>query len=281
MPYIKSLFEKILEIFWPQRSEPVVDVRVIESQPPEPQAAAPSKPDKTQCVEWRLTEYYLADSTAHKGDSTVPIIDNTGATIDLASAGFFSSLALEGSGVTKKGKLVNVSGKWLPIDPAKYQVVWDYHKKYLSKRAPSYSGLQVVNDHVTKVLAFYEVPKSKVGSGYGVCNGISLSPYRTLAADIGKGKKSDPKFKSAGGVVPLGTRVYILEFDGAKLPDGTTHDGWFVVNDTGGGIFGAHFDVFVGRVENKKVTPVPRVAYIWFEGADKLPIPYVYGLKDS
>ena len=279
MQYPYSLFEKILEIFWPQTNPSPESKKPLPDVGP-PVVVAAAKPDLSSCREWRLTQYYLASETKRQ-DATVPILDNMGRQIDLASPSFFSSLSLEGSGVTGGGRLVNVSGKWVPVDPAKYQKVLDYHKKYLSHRDPSYSGLKLVNDHVARALAYYEVQKKDVGIGYGVCHSTPLSPYRTLAADIGTGKKSDQKFKSLGGVVPVGTKVYIHELDGKQLPDGTTHDGWCVVNDTGGGIFGAHFDVFVGKAENEKKVVVPSLGHIWFEGIEKLPKPYVYGLKDS
>jgi hypothetical protein len=281
-----SLFEKIISIFWPQgQMLKSVDQDDRPSRPPSPQNTIPTQPQMRpsvtleMCRKWRLTDYYLASQEDHKGPLNVPILDKYGKTIDMANDAFFSSLSLEGSGITSSGKLVNVAGTWVSCGPFDYSSVLDYHKKFLSKRAFSYSGLQVVDDKVTKVLSFYEVPHEKFGKGFGICNNIPLDPYRTLAADIGKGKKSDPKFISGGGVVPLGTHVYIHEFVGTTLPDGTAHDGWFVVADTGGGIFGAHFDVFVGH--HDKTVKVPSVAHIWFDGIEKLPDPYTYGLLDQ
>jgi hypothetical protein len=280
-----SLFEQIIEIFWPQRKP----------APPQPSPSPPKAPEKPtvvkngrnpipieHCRKWRLTEYYLASQEDHpSGEMSVPILDKLGKEIGKANAAFFSSLALEGSGITEDGRLVNVAGTWVKCDPERYQAVWDYHKKYLSKRSPSYSGLQVVDDKVMKVLAFYEVPHDKFGKGFGMCHDIPLDPYRTLAADIGKGKKSDPKFISGGGVVPLGSEVYIHELNGLTLPDGSKHDGWCTVNDTGGGIFGAHFDVFIGHHDNESKFRVPSVGHIWFEGIEKLSNPYTYGLVDA
>lgn len=281
-----SLFEQLLSLFWPRRE---FVSNTVEPRPEQrtatttviPKIDTSVKPiiSLEMCRKWRLTDYYLASQEDHAGVPNVPILGKDGKQIGLATDAFFSSLALEGSGITNAGKLVNVAGTWVKCDPTQYQRVWEYHKKYLSKRAPSYSGLQVVDDRVTKVLSFYEVPHEQFGKGFGICNGIPLDPYRTLAADIGKGKKSDPKFISAGGVVPLGTDVYIHEFAGTKLPDGTVHDGWFVVNDTGGGIFGMHFDVFVGH--HDKNVKVPSLAHIWFDGIEKLPDLYTYGLIDQ
>ena len=65
-----------------------------------------------------------------------------------------------------------------------------------------------------------------------------------------------------------------------RLPDGTTHDGWFIVNDTGGGIFGAHFDVFVGTRALRKQVKLPEFSQVWFAGIEqRIPPGYTYGLK--
>lgn len=257
----------------PQPSAP------IEAQPlPAVPSPPPSvKPDPSKYRKWRLTQYYVAKEPS---SGVVPILDKSGNKIGMASVAFFSSLSLEGSGILGDGKLVNVAGNYVACDPDDYAAVWVYHKKYLSKRPPGYSGLMVVNDKVVKVLAYRLVPPSESGKGYGVCHGIPLDPFRTLAADIGATSKDDPRYKGKGGLVPVGTKVHIRELAGVSLPDGTTHDGWCTVNDTGGGIFGAHFDVFIGYKKNE-TSKVPEQAHIWFEGIeDRVPEDYSYGLHD-
>jgi 3D (Asp-Asp-Asp) domain-containing protein len=67
---------------------------------------------------------------------------------------------------------------------------------------------------------------------YGLSsNGCPLVPYRTIAVD--------PRF------VKIGSTVYIPQLKGAKLADGTTHDGIFVATDHGH-FRGQHIDLFVG-----------------------------------
>jgi 3D (Asp-Asp-Asp) domain-containing protein len=61
--------------------------------------------------------------------------------------------------------------------------------------------------------------------------GCSLVPYRTVAVDP--------------AVVPLGSKLFIPQLQGAKLPDGSTHDGVFLATDRGQ-FRGAQVDVFVG-----------------------------------
>lgn len=70
--------------------------------------------------------------------------------------------------------------------------------------------------------------KSKYGLG---STGCELVPFRTIAAD--------PKF------IRPRSKVYIPEMKGARLPDGTIHDGMFVATDRGH-FTGARVDLFVG-----------------------------------
>jgi 3D (Asp-Asp-Asp) domain-containing protein len=65
-----------------------------------------------------------------------------------------------------------------------------------------------------------------------------LIPYKSVAVD--------PRF------VPMGEPLYIPEFDGVLLPDGSTHDGCVRADDTGGGIREQHIDFFVVTHANYK-----------------------------
>jgi 3D (Asp-Asp-Asp) domain-containing protein len=63
--------------------------------------------------------------------------------------------------------------------------------------------------------------------------GRAITPLLTIAADT--------------TVLPLGTPVYIAEFDGVVREDsGDTHDGCLVVEDRGIRVQGLHVDVFTG-----------------------------------
>ena len=109
-----------------------------------------------------------------------------------------------------------------------------------------------------------------------------MDPFRTIATDTGRLRRHDPAFKKKGGVIPVGTRVFILELVGMPLPDGTTHDGWCVANDTGGGIFGAHIDLFTGYRAFARKTFIPSLdlVHLWFEGIEtRIPTDYSYGLR--
>ncbi len=74
--------------------------------------------------------------------------------------------------------------------------------------------------------------------GYGNSPNICLDIFHTVAADI--------------RVYPIGTVIFVPIVVGTKLPDGTTHDGFFVVRDVGQKIKNrangiARFDFFVGN----------------------------------
>lgn len=64
--------------------------------------------------------------------------------------------------------------------------------------------------------------------------GRAITPLRSVAVD--------------SNVVPLGTRVYISEYDGVlRTPGGTPHDGCFVAEDRGLKVQGKHVDIFTGN----------------------------------
>lgn len=244
---------------------------------------------------FRLTTYHVVDQgDAPTGAVRVPIFDENGRKIAEGSPTFFAKLSLEGTARLSDRRLINVTGKTVPVNHTDYADVLAYHNQAYAKRnkkrreqgrgpvSTKYSGIVVQNGRVVRALAFHEVPRSKLGAGYGIHRGIPLTPFRTLAADIGHTKYAsvEPKWRGKGGLVPPGTRVYIKEYAGLKLPDGTLHDGWFIVNDTGGAIFGAHFDVFVGTLALRRQVQLPEFGQVWFQGIEqRIPKGYAYGLK--
>jgi 3D (Asp-Asp-Asp) domain-containing protein len=52
---------------------------------------------------------------------------------------------------------------------------------------------------------------------------------------------SDPR------VAPKRSIVFIPETVGMALPEGGTHDGYWYISDTGGGVKGSHIDLFTGH----------------------------------
>jgi 3D (Asp-Asp-Asp) domain-containing protein len=83
-------------------------------------------------------------------------------------------------------------------------------------------------------------------SKYGLASsGCRLVPYRTIAAD--------PRFLKSG------TKISIPQLKGARLPDGTIHDGMFVAADRGH-FRGARVDLFVG-VGSAAARPFIRKGY--------------------
>lgn len=247
---------------------------------------APS--DLQQARRWRLTSYYVAAEGEKAGPKTVPIPGVDGKPLAMVSAGDYAAAALEGTIRMKDGRLLNVAGVNVKAPHEAYAGVFTFaqRNKWIPDK-PGYAGL-VLDKTAAKVVAvsaFHEVPKVKIGLGYGTLRGVPLRPFRTLAADIGvpKYRTADPTFKGKGGVCPPGTEVFIVEMVGVKCPDGLggefVHDGWFVVNDTGGGIFGAHFDVFVGSSALSRPARHPHVGHIWFQGIEaKLAPTYSYGI---
>jgi murein DD-endopeptidase MepM/ murein hydrolase activator NlpD/peptidoglycan hydrolase-like protein with peptidoglycan-binding domain len=230
---------------------------------------------------FRLTTYYAADQREYPtGAVMVSIRDSQGNQIATGSPAFFANLSLEGSGILTDGKVIKVAGKMVPVSHGDYAPVLAYHLKAYEKsnrkRAENrqnpipttYSGIVVKSGRIVEALAFQEVRER--GVGYGTeKNGIPAVPFRTLAADLGLKPRSAAAWKGKGGLVPVGTHVYIREYDGLQLPDGTVHDGWFIVNDTGGAIFGVHFDVFTGTRALRQKAKLPEFGQVWFAGIEQ------------
>lgn len=235
------------------------------------------------CRRWQLTHYYVSSVRAF-GAGPVPIFDREGPVLAHVAPQAFVDASLEGSSVLADGRLINVSGfmEVTPVQSVLYQPVLAIAKRNgWVPTKPGYAGIMVSKDQkvVTKVMTF-TVRKPGL-KGWPVCaKGIECDPFRTVAADNGRMQRHDPRWKGKGGVVPAGTKVFILELVGVRLPDGTTHDGWVTVNDTGGAIKGAHFDVFTGVRALAKQVRIPALAHIWFEGIEeRLPFDYAYGLN--
>ncbi len=103
-------------------------------------------------------------------------------------------------------------------------------------------GRTVMYDGRVRGESRFRVLKSRYGIG---STGCALVPYRTIAVN--------PRF------VRLGSTLYIPQLKGARLPDGTVHDGKFVANDRGH-FGGAHIDVFIGTGP-KSARPFVRKGY--------------------
>ena len=82
--------------------------------------------------------------------------------------------------------------------------------------------------------------------GYGTC----FEQLDVHQHPFGRGAGPRPlvPFKSVAvdrSVIAIGTPLYIPEFDGLQLPDGSIHDGCVRADDTGGGIKKRKMDFFV------------------------------------
>lgn len=232
-----------------------------------------------QMRRWQLTYYYVGAATR----GSIPLTDVKGRALAKVSPRSFVEAALEGTTRLPDGRMANVAHPaYSPCDSEVFGAVYDIAKRngWVPKK-PGYAGIVLSPDKRRAIKARNFYIKKVSSNGWPAERlGIPLDPWRTLASDTGRLARHDPKYWKKGGVVPSGTKVFILEFVGVPLPDGTIHDGWFVCNDTGGGIFGAHFDVFTGtRAMQKKGPKIPHRAHIWFEGIEKkLNMNYHYGL---
>ncbi len=303
MGIFKNLLELLRSFFSAKKSEPVEpeveqpapvilvvppisDPVPVVVEPEEYPIPAPPVPTKN-FRKWRLTYYYVAEQRMYSGAKVVPVYDKNGKELCRVEAGFFGQMSLQGTGQLRDGRLLNVAGANVNVKHEDYFLVWERHKKLLSKRPPGYSGLVVRDERVVQASAYRWVPADQVGVGFGSLRGRNLVPYRSLAADIGALRRHEPRWKGKGGVCPLFTKVFIKQFVGLQCPnvDGSMfiHDGWFEVVDTGGGIFGKHFDLFTGSPSLAKLVRIPGVIDVWYDKIDERVPPddqYDYGLYD-
>jgi peptidoglycan hydrolase-like protein with peptidoglycan-binding domain len=243
------------------------------------QLAQKAIPGIKRLSRFRLTKYYVADESDYPSNPVIPVIDvsNGNAVIANVDPGFFISMSIEGTGKLRDGRLLNVNSKRVTVTSI------DAYKQVLERAKKSLPGNiwkagVVDNGGALSVLSFSLIPASRLGVGYGMARGVAHTPYKTLAADIGAYKTSDSRFKTSGGLVPPQTKVFMLELAGEQLPGGSIHDGWCTVNDTGGAIFGAHFDVFTGSKTIGKKIPLSSIGHIWFQDSEtRCPPDYTYG----
>jgi hypothetical protein len=93
---------------------------------------------------------------------------------------------------------------------------------------------------------YFEINREECKYGYGDRT-VCLDPFHTLAADL--------------TVYKLGEVIYIPSIIGLILPDGTMHDGYFIIRDKGSGINGrGRFDFYSGFVPwYDKTNPFNRI----------------------
>ena len=244
-----------------------------------------------QLRSWRFTNYYLAEERLY-APGTVPIFDGAKQIIGRVSAAAFAKLSLEGSGFLRDGRLVNVSGAYVPVVPSDgYAGVAALAESngWLPRKA-GYAGIRVREGAhtldttewtVTHALAFKLVVGSERGIGYGSAGKRACVPFRTAATDTGEKSRHDPRYRATGGTIPRGTSFWIPEFVGMVLPDKTIHDGMWLANDTGSGIEGNQCDLFVGvdRLRRSVAWPVPSSrGYLWYNGIEaRIPCGYEFG----
>ena len=82
----------------------------------------------------------------------------------------------------------------------------------------------------------------------------------------GAGRRALIPFKSVAvdpRLVPLGEPLYIPEFDGLAMPDGSVHDGCVRADDTGGNIKRREMDFFVVSYDNFRMLLDQLYGVIW------------------
>jgi 3D (Asp-Asp-Asp) domain-containing protein len=174
---------------------------------------------------WALRFYWLAvedDYEPSKQDPRIPRMGacrlpaNTFTALYTASGFYFArvteryacSLVVEGSGLLRDDRVVNTTG----------DCPWGY-----STGRGDRGGRAIAT-----CFEELDVKEFPFGRGAGV---RPLIPFESVAVDP--------------TVIHIGEPLYIPEFDGLVLPDGSIHDGCVRADDTGGGIKRRKMDFFV------------------------------------
>jgi 3D (Asp-Asp-Asp) domain-containing protein len=185
--------------------------------------------------QWALRFYWLAFEQDYQ-DPSAPAAPKGGRFANEVPAstwvelwtqeGFFFShvperyawnLALEGSGMMMDGRLVNYTGpcrNGYVTAKTKDRMIWVSRTQKVWMPATCFEQL--------------DIKEFPFGRGAGQ---RPLIPFKSVAVD------SD--------VIRIGEPLYIPEFDGLVLPDGSIHDGCVRADDTGGGIKKRKMDFFV------------------------------------
>jgi len=176
--------------------------------------------------QWALRFYWLSIETDYE-DTTSTNVPKGGACAVPANRwveiytreGYFfgriperyaCSLRLEGSGLLRDGRVINYTG------PCKFGYGTPPRDPRRRDNLPATCFEQL------------DITDYPFGRGAGQ---RPLIPFKSVAVD--------PR------VVRIGEPLYVPEFDGLLLPDGSIHDGCVRADDTGGGIKGRKLDFFV------------------------------------
>lgn len=187
-------------------------------------------------MQCRITRYYLIDQSSYPDVPTIPMIDTKGNVLATVDANMFAAAALEGSVKLKDGRVLNVSGGWVPAPPACVNVL-----KHIADTTYSghynYVGL---SGGLTQIVSWVVSPTHW---GIGAHHSAPLYPFFTCAVDP--------------HVFPLGSTLYVPGLVGVQLPTGQTHNGYLWAIDVGGAIKGAHIDFFTGTKTWSKMVHIP------------------------
>ena len=173
------------------------------------------------------TYYHVASQDLYPltdRDRAVTLEDNSGAAIVSASRAFYDAVLVQGTGRLLDGRIINVGST---------------HGK---KRR------------------FIVLPEGSWGLGI---NGYALVPYRSAAMDFDllcdrlrtqgcvQGNavdraRRDKKATRTNRAALVGTLLHLPALAGARMNDGSTHDGFLCAVDVGGGIQADRIDLFVG-----------------------------------
>ena len=195
------------------------------------------------------TFYYVADEAFYGTEKTEKLYEaKTGRVLATVNKDYRVDLDIQGTGRLNDGRVINV---W-----AYKRGIWDY----------------VV------------LPEGSYGLGI---HNHYLYPFRTVAIDFTylckkAGLPNCSGYKETDKKRFIGALLYISQLDGAKLPNGKTHDGYVCAHDVGGAIKSDRIDLFVGNMGGgNPYLPECRSNNAFMEHGIESLVPYDWKLFDE
>jgi 3D (Asp-Asp-Asp) domain-containing protein len=173
----------------------------------------------------KLTRYFMLNQNDYGNNNIIPILDNSGNVITNVDPHLFAEGSLEGCFKLNDGRVLNVTGNYVPAPEQVSQALKDIADKEYRGRY-GFVGLSKDCSH------YFTYSVSPTTWGVGAKN-KALYPFISIAAD--------PAF------YPFGTILFCPALKDKRLPDGEDHMGYLMVDDVGSAIVGQnHCDFFTG-----------------------------------
>jgi 3D (Asp-Asp-Asp) domain-containing protein len=142
------------------------------------------------------------------------------------------------------------TGSTVPLKSSACETIADVPKEFHDAVCVQGSGLLTAGQTVSFARRDCECAETCPRTGHRICfDVLDVTQFPWGRGALGKPITPLLTIAVDSNVIPMGTAVYIPEFDGLPTdPKGTAmHDGCFIAQDRGSRVVGKHVDVFTGQ----------------------------------